>query len=363
MAVKLKLNKNEYYVETIIWDRDSYFIDSDKYWSRLIAAIAQKVAENTTNNWGNFNQVRTHAIKAFGINPESGNIEHSSPAKILSANEFSYILTSSLSSFLKDHKYDELTLIFKTLTEKAFDECKDFISESLNLKNINILKALKNNTENVLITNDKNINNDCFLVKSELEKFFSKVISDCNKDKINYLLKHNAYLLTNNRFLESLYKLAGLSNVILAETLDQVSFVEEVNHSSIVINIDGASRGNPGPASVGIVFSQGNKILEEVSEAIGVQTNNFAEYTALIRALEISLQKGYRNIEVKSDSELVVKQINKIYKVKDADIKELFDKANSLVEKLTSFKITHIVREENLKADKLANNALKVMPT
>ncbi|OGI08657.1 MAG: hypothetical protein A3I68_01125 [Candidatus Melainabacteria bacterium RIFCSPLOWO2_02_FULL_35_15] len=127
----------------------------------------------------------------------------------------------------------------------------------------------------------------------------------------------------------------------------------------ITVNIDGASKGNPGPSSVGIVFQKDKKLIKEVSEFIGNHTNNFAEYTALIRALEISLEYGFQDIEIKSDSELVVKQINKVYKVKDADIKDLFDKVNSLSEKLSSFKITHIPREENLRADKLANQALR----
>ncbi|MBI2996100.1 MAG: ribonuclease HI family protein [Candidatus Melainabacteria bacterium] len=127
----------------------------------------------------------------------------------------------------------------------------------------------------------------------------------------------------------------------------------------ITINIDGASRGNPGPASIGIAFYKDKELIEEMSEHIGICTNNFAEYTALIRALETSLNKGFDTIEVRSDSELVVNQINKRYKVKDADIKELFDKANSLIEKFHSFKIIYVPREENLRADKLANKALK----
>ncbi|OGI18671.1 MAG: hypothetical protein A3B68_01410 [Candidatus Melainabacteria bacterium RIFCSPHIGHO2_02_FULL_34_12] len=126
----------------------------------------------------------------------------------------------------------------------------------------------------------------------------------------------------------------------------------------IEINVDGASRGNPGESAIGIVFTRDNKIIDEVSEYLGIHTNNYAEYTALIRALEISKQKEYKNIEIFSDSELVTKQINKIYKVKDADIKELFDKAQALIKGFNSFSIKHVLREENLKADKLANNAL-----
>ncbi len=145
---------------------------------------------------------------------------------------------------------------------------------------------------------------------------------------------------------------------MLLEDIAQAKFKEASDNHWVTINIDGASRGNPGPASIGIVFYKKNETIKEVSESIGNHTNNFAEYAALIKALEISLENNYQNIDVRSDSQLVVNQINKKYKVKDADIKELFDKANSLIQKLSSFKIIFIPREENLKADKLANHAL-----
>ena len=166
--------------------------------------------------------------------------------------------------------------------------------------------------------------------------------------------------ITKNSFLKDSYSRRKLNNVLLLQNLKDIEiwFSKKEN---IVIKIDGASKGNPGPSAIGIAIYKNNELTEEISEFIGNQTNNFAEYTALIRALEICLAKSYKNIEVNSDSELVVKQINKIYKVKDADIKELFDKANSLISKIPSFKITHVPREENLKADKLANNALKAI--
>jgi len=158
-------------------------------------------------------------------------------------------------------------------------------------------------------------------------------------------------------FLQNSYLARGIKNILLTDDLKMLSF-SEIN-DLIKINIDGASRGNPGPSGIGIVFYKNNEITHEVSEFIGEKTNNFAEYTALIKALEICIENNYENIEIRSDSELVVKQVNKIYKVKDADIKELFDKVINLIQKLNSVRIIHVPREENLKADKLANNAIK----
>ncbi len=190
-----------------------------------------------------------------------------------------------------------------------------------------------------------------------LKKFLHQIYSNTNKQQLSELLICNSIFLTKNTFLQSSYLKRELKNVLVIENIREISFKETQEKETITINIDGASKGNPGPSSIGIVFQKNKESIKEVSEFIGNHTNNFAEYTALIRAVEVSIECGFQNIEIKSDSELVVKQINKIYKVKDADIKDLFDKVNSLLEKISSFKITHVPREENLRADKLANQA------
>ena len=359
MSIQLKHNEIEYKADSVLWDRDSFFIDANNYWTRLAGAIAQQTAENTTNNWGNFNQIRTQTIKLLGINPETDVIEPSSPINFLPVNIFSSLITSSLANLLKDKKYDELNELFRIIINKSLDESKVFIKDSIVLENLGIVRQIQKSVKQILITNDSKENNEIFLKNSNMEGCFHQIYANTNKEQLSDMLKNNSIFLTKNSFLQNSYLKREIKNTLLIEDLKEVSFKETKEKGIITINIDGASKGNPGPASIGIAFQKDKDLIKEVSEFIGNHTNNFAEYTALIRALEISLECGFQEIEIKSDSELVVKQTNRIYKVKDADIKDLFDKVNLLIERLSSFKITHIPREENLKADKLANQALK----
>lgn len=131
----------------------------------------------------------------------------------------------------------------------------------------------------------------------------------------------------------------------------------------IQIFTDGAARGNPGPAGIGVVLRNDAKILLEVADYIGKATNNIAEYMAFIRGLEEAIDLGERNIEVFSDSELLVKQINGEYKVKNEGLIPLFHHAQSLLKKFKHRRIYHTSREENKLADKLANKGIDEQST
>lgn len=126
----------------------------------------------------------------------------------------------------------------------------------------------------------------------------------------------------------------------------------------LIINTDGGARGNPGPAGIGVVFSDiKGEILAEYSQFIGETTNNVAEYKALILALEKAKDFKFDEIECRLDSELVVKQLNGNYKVKDENLKRLYN----LVQELIFFRpvsFTHVRREANKRADKLVNLVL-----
>ena len=345
MSIIIGYDNTEFTINTILWDRDSFFIDFNNYWARITGSIAQKIAEHTTNNWPSFNEVRTKAVKSFGINPETTRLEFSSPILILPVNTFHFLLASNF-----NENYEDLIL-------KALVECQPYIKGSIKQDNIKIIKGIK--TKHVLVTNDTKQNNAIFLKEADLESFFYGILCDVNKEQLTETPRWgiSTVFITSNSYLKDSYTKRGIKNVFLFEDLNKITYKEI--QDSLTIHIDGASRGNPGPASIGIAFYKDDKLIKEVSEAIGNKTNNFAEYTALIRALEISREKGFQEILIKSDSELVVNQMNKVYKIKDADIKDLFDKAQSLINKLGSVKIVHVKREENLKADKLANNALK----
>lgn len=132
-------------------------------------------------------------------------------------------------------------------------------------------------------------------------------------------------------------------------------------NKKMFLYVDGASRGNPGPAGIGIVILDENqKKLKELYKYIGETTNNVAEYNALIKGLEATVALGAEEIIVNLDSELVANQINGEYRVKDPVIKELFEKAVNILKGLKSFEVKHIERLKNKEADKLANKAINL---
>lgn len=125
------------------------------------------------------------------------------------------------------------------------------------------------------------------------------------------------------------------------------------------IYTDGASRGNPGPAAIGIVFyNLDDEVVGEFNEFLGDQTNNFAEYMAVIRALELCKGNGVEEIDFYCDSQLLVKQMLGEYKVKAPQIKPLFDSAKNLSNEFSKVGFFHVRREFNKEADALANQAL-----
>src|ERR1700733_12274343 len=128
----------------------------------------------------------------------------------------------------------------------------------------------------------------------------------------------------------------------------------------IIAHSDGGARGNPGPAGYGVVIQDpsGRKVAQ-LSEYLGHQTNNFAEYQGLIAALEYALQHGPKALKLISDSELLVRQIKGIYKVKNAVLHDLPGRAKELIAQLDWFSIGHALREQHQEAHRLANEALR----
>ncbi len=127
----------------------------------------------------------------------------------------------------------------------------------------------------------------------------------------------------------------------------------------VVIHSDGVSRGNPGLASVGATIKdEQGKLIARISQRIGRTTNNQAEYRAIIAALEKAIELGAKHVEMNSDSELIVRQINGRYRVKNTALKPLYQKVKQLQGLLESFAINHIPRQQNAEADRLANSAL-----
>ena len=127
----------------------------------------------------------------------------------------------------------------------------------------------------------------------------------------------------------------------------------------LIAHSDGGARGNPGPAGYGVVIEdQSGRKVAQLSEYLGHQTNNFAEYQGLIAALEYALEHGPKALKLISDSELLVRQIKGIYKVKNLTLKDLHGRAQQLIAQLEWFSIGHALREHNQEADRLANQAM-----
>ena len=130
-------------------------------------------------------------------------------------------------------------------------------------------------------------------------------------------------------------------------------------HARLVIHVDGGSRGNPGPAAIGVVVSApGGTTVDELGERIGVATNNVAEYRGLIAALEWALREQRPIVHIRSDSLLLVQQMLGKFKVKNAGLQPLHARARALASELERVTFEHVRREANAHADRLANQAM-----
>jgi ribonuclease HI len=127
----------------------------------------------------------------------------------------------------------------------------------------------------------------------------------------------------------------------------------------LVAHIDGGARGNPGPAGYGVVIEdQDGRRIADLSEFLGIQTNNHAEYRGLLAALQYAVGHDSKALQVVSDSELMVRQIKGIYNVKSPALAELHQQVRALIRKLRWFEIGHVLRGDNRDADRLANEAM-----
>lgn len=175
------------------------------------------------------------------------------------------------------------------------------------------------------------------------------------------------YLAETLSFAKTLERFPSLTNEKLkALLLDASLLFKEAPSKKIhpateklIFYIDGASRGNPGKAAIGVVMMDGSgRVIDELKRYIGETTNNTAEYQALIEALTEGKRLGARDVQVFSDSELLVRQINGVYKVRDEKLLDLYKEAKRLISGFSDFKIGHITRDKNARADSLANQAL-----
>ena len=127
---------------------------------------------------------------------------------------------------------------------------------------------------------------------------------------------------------------------------------------NLTINTDGGARGNPGPAGIGVVIANDGNVIGQHKKYIGEATNNVAEYKALILALEQAKELGGENLKIQMDSELIVRQMQGRYKIKDSGLKILATEVLALIKHFKNVEFVHVFRESNKLADKLVNEAI-----
>ena len=140
--------------------------------------------------------------------------------------------------------------------------------------------------------------------------------------------------------------------------MTQPSLFPSPGHRSAVANVDGGSRGNPGPAAYGVRIQQDDGSVVELKAPVGVATNNVAEYRGLLAALSWAIGAGIGRLLIRSDSELLVKQMRGEYRVKNVGLQPLWEQARRLVGKIGDVRFEHVRRELNRDADRLANEAM-----
>jgi ribonuclease HI len=138
----------------------------------------------------------------------------------------------------------------------------------------------------------------------------------------------------------------------------QLSFFGSTGGASAVANIDGGSRGNPGPAGYGVHIEREDGTIVDLKESLALATNNVAEYNALLAALRWAIEHSVSALHIRSDSELLVKQMKGEYRVKNPGLQPLYEEAKSLVRQIGRVKFEHVRREFNKDADRLANEAM-----
>ena len=140
--------------------------------------------------------------------------------------------------------------------------------------------------------------------------------------------------------------------------MSQGSLFGPASGGSAVANIDGGSRGNPGPAGYGVRIEQQDGTIVELKAAMAIATNNVAEYSGLLAALRWAVANAVGTLHIRSDSELLVKQMNGQYRVKNPGLHPLYEEARALVKQIGRVKFEHVRREFNKEADRLANEAM-----
>lgn len=192
--------------------------------------------------------------------------------------------------------------------------------------------------------------NDVLAIVEEARKIVNQFDKQKSKSKI---------IIKKKNKIKTQIPMETKEKEIESEIFDGFEVVSTIPTESVLtMYVDGASKGNPGPAGIGIViYNNDDQFVGKVSSYIGKKTNNQAEYVALIRAMLIAIYFKTKFLKIRSDSELVVRQLLGEYQVNNSQIKKLYDKVMELKKQIPNFKIEHVMRNFNERADYLAKKA------
>jgi HAD superfamily hydrolase (TIGR01549 family) len=379
--------------ELIVFDKDGTLVDFKSVWLNMAAARAQWLADKLSSNSAELFAWRNRFLRAAGVEPDVGRISLSGPIVNLSFENQGYCLATLLHCLLPEKYSWEAALklttesiawalhhndpaILATPLEGAFE----FIKEVSKTK-IKLALITSDATDNAKRTLSRFgvLEHFCAVHGSDIlpakpsPRALLKVCKAAGVDPTRTVVIGDAPNdvrmgneagipvlclegLANSKQLLDLGAVAALKNWSELGFKTNKTLVFE----GLILRTDGASRGNPGPSSVGIVItdSKGN-LISRKGKPIGNQTNNYAEYTALLEGLKEVVSLRPQELLIEIDSELVVKQISGKYKVRDAVLFDLFTKVGKQLERLNGkWKIKHIPRNQNSEADELCNRAL-----
>ncbi len=379
--------------ELIVFDKDGTIIDFKSIWLNMAAGRAVWLANKLSSNSSELFTWRERFLRAAGIEPQTGEISLAGPIVNLSFENQSYCLATLLHSLLPN-KYpweQALDLANQSIEEALHQNDPASLATAIEGAFEFIKEVAQSGIKLALITSDSTDN-----AERTLERFGVRNLFCCIKGSDILPAKPSPIALLNVckqagidpsrtivigdapndvrmgneanipvlclEGLASAEQLMTIGATAAFKTWNDLSFKKnEIPISEVLLlRTDGASRGNPGPAAIGFIIldSQGNQIYQ-LGKPIGKQTNNFAEYIALLEGLKKVLSFAPNELIIEMDSELIVKQIKGLYKVKDEKLKEIYTEVKAL---LANFKgkwqIRHIFRKENSGPDQLCNHAL-----